>query len=195
MGPCRGRGHDRNCTGGRWPLAGCRSCRDHGTERRPKTRRRPQDAGGLSSACSPGSLCWHPVRGPAGRTDVPSMTDPPTTFSVAKEISMTTWNIKNSPARCSVQLLAFTKKLKYRGAYLADIFDELQCWVFEWQVGSRQDREQLWGLRHAPGARHFLLDFLSDGEEVLCQLTGHVFLGEGDHSCRRKITTCVRKSA
>lgn len=64
MGPCRGRGHDRNCSGGRWPLAGCRSYRGRGTERHRKTLRRPRDAGGLFSTCSPGSLCWHPAKGP-----------------------------------------------------------------------------------------------------------------------------------
>lgn len=67
--------------------------------------------------------------------------------------------------------------------YLADVFDELQCWVVEKQVGSRQDGEHLRGLVDPPGTRHLLLDFLSDGEKVLCQLTGHVFLGKDDHSC------------
>lgn len=52
--------------------------------------------------------------------------------------------------------------------YLADIFDKFQCWVVEWQVGSRQDGEHLRGLCHTPGTRHLLLNFLSDGENVLC---------------------------
>lgn len=63
-GPCRGRGRGRSCTGGRWPPAGCRSCRGRGTEPARKTLRRPPDAGGLSSACSPGSSRWGPATEP-----------------------------------------------------------------------------------------------------------------------------------
>lgn len=64
MGPCRGPGPGRNCTGGRWPLAVCRSYRGHGTEPPPRTLPRPPDAGGLSSACSPGSSRWCPATEP-----------------------------------------------------------------------------------------------------------------------------------
>lgn len=68
-GPCRGRGHGRNCTGGRWLQAGCRSYRGRGTELPRRTLRHPQDAGGLSSACSPGSPRWSPVTGPKRTED------------------------------------------------------------------------------------------------------------------------------
>lgn len=64
MGPCRGPGPGRNCTGGRWPPAGRRSYRGRGTEPPPRTLPRPPDAGGLSSACSPGSTRWSPATEP-----------------------------------------------------------------------------------------------------------------------------------
>lgn len=64
MGPCRGPGPGRNCTGGRWLPAGRRSYRGRGTERPPRTLPRPPDAGGLSSACSPGSTRWSPATEP-----------------------------------------------------------------------------------------------------------------------------------
>lgn len=67
MGPCKGRGHDRNCSGGRWLQVGCKSYRGHGTGHPRKTLRHPQDAGGLSLVCSPGSLCLHPVKAPKVR--------------------------------------------------------------------------------------------------------------------------------
>lgn len=79
--------------------------------------------------------------------------------------------------------------------YLADIFDKLQGWVVEWQVGTRQDGEHLRGLGHAPGARHLLLDLLSDGEEVLRQLGGHVLLGEGDHTCGTETEGVIKNTA
>lgn len=70
-GPCRGRGHGRNCIGGRWPQAGCRSYMGRGTELPRRTLRHPRDAGGLSSACSPGLLHWSPVTEPK-RTEDPA---------------------------------------------------------------------------------------------------------------------------
>lgn len=70
--------------------------------------------------------------------------------------------------------------------YLANVFDKLQRWVVERQVGTGQDGEQLRGLVDVPGARHLFLDLLSDGEDVLSELRGHIFLREGDHSCWRE---------
>lgn len=86
MGPCRGRGHDRNCSGGRWPLAGCRSYTGHETGHRPKTLRRPRGAGGLSLACSSGSLCCRPVKGPEQTTK-------------CKRVSCESWKIVQSAER------------------------------------------------------------------------------------------------
>lgn len=71
--------------------------------------------------------------------------------------------------------------------YLTDVFDEFQCWVVEWQVRARQHREHLRRLRYISGTCHLFLDFLCNGENVLCELTGHVFLRERDHSCGRKL--------
>lgn len=86
MGPCRGRGHDRNCSGGRWPLAGCRSYTGHETGHRPKTLRRPRGAGGLSLACSSGSLCCRPVKGPEQTTK-------------CKRVSCKSWKVVQSAER------------------------------------------------------------------------------------------------
>lgn len=167
MGPCRGQGHGRNCTGGKWPQAGCRSYRGRGTELPRRTLRRPQDAGGLSSACWPDLPRWSPVTGPK-RTE-----DSWILFNFARGI----FDCSTTDVRCL-----------YWIKYLADIFDKLQSWVVEWQVRSRQDREHLWGLCHVPGTRHLFLDFLSDGENVVSELSGHIILREGDHSCWKKNT-------